>query len=91
MNQYREALGLDDGPVTYCLWSVREPAVHPVAHAWINGAKRPAAEIDTDPIVYAIGWVMDERTIVTAVTPREHLDHIRIAFATRVAPRAYAR
>lgn len=91
MNQYREALGLDDGPVTYGLWSVRESAVNSAARAWINGAKRPAAEIDTDPFVYAIGWVKNERTIVTAVIPREHLDHIRIAFATRAAPRSDAR
>jgi hypothetical protein len=91
MNQYREALGLDHGPITYGRWSVTESAINPAARGWVDGVQRPAVEIDTDPFVYSIGWVMDERTTVTAVIAREHLDHIRIAFASRSTPQTDAR
>lgn len=86
INQYRERLGLDHGPTTYGPWSVTESAVNPAAPARVDGVEVPAVEIDTDPLVYALGLTLDEHVIVTAVIPREHLDHVRIAFATRVTP-----
>ncbi|MFE5672973.1 hypothetical protein ACFQ58_15330 [Agromyces sp. NPDC056523] len=83
MNQYREELGLGPGPTIDGMWSVTEAAVNPVA-ASLDRVEVPAVEIDTDPFVYALGLTLDEHTSVTAVIPREHLDYVRIAFATRV-------
>ena len=43
----------------------------------------PALEIDTDPFVYAIGAELSSDTVLTAVVPRDALQHIRIGFARR--------
>lgn len=49
----------------------------------VDGDPTPAAEIDTDPFVYAIGAETAPRTVVTAVLPRSELQHIQIRFGTR--------
>jgi len=36
--------------------------------------------------VYALGLAIDPQLVVTAVIPREHLDHVRVEFATRATP-----
>ncbi len=82
MNQYREQLRLEPGAIGDGAWRVTEAAVNPAAAASLNGVEVPAVEIDTDPFVYALELTLDEHTNVTAVIPREHLDYVRIAFAT---------
>ncbi len=49
----------------------------------IDGVTSAAAEINTDPFVYAIGAETAPHTVVTAVLPRSALGHIQVAFATR--------
>jgi hypothetical protein len=87
MNQYREQLGLEPGPTGHGAWSITESAVNSPVTASLNGAEVPAAEIDTDPNVYAIGLTLDPFLVVTAVIAREHLHHVRVEFATRALPK----
>lgn len=49
----------------------------------VDGVPTPAAEIDADPRVYAIGVQLKPAIVVTAVLPRDELRYIEIAFATR--------
>ncbi|KQM60431.1 hypothetical protein ASE64_01705 [Agreia sp. Leaf210] len=46
----------------------------------------PAIEIDTDPFVYAIGVELAPDTVLTAVIPRDELQHVRIEFVRRIPP-----
>lgn len=62
---------------------VTEGSVKPAAAVLVDGGATPAAEIDTNAIVYAIGAQTAPRTVVTAVLPRSELQYIRVAFATR--------
>ncbi|TWP32367.1 hypothetical protein FGL98_24315 [Leekyejoonella antrihumi] len=78
-NQYRDPSirpGFPPAP------RVTESSVNPAVTVAVDGVATPAAEIDTDPFVYAIGAETAPRTVVTAVLPRSELQHIRIAFAT---------
>jgi hypothetical protein len=86
MNQYREPLGLEPGPTVDGPWSVTESTVNRGLTARLDGVEMPAAEIDTDPFVYAIGMTINAHLVVTAVIPREHLELVRVAFARRVTP-----
>lgn len=86
MNQYREPLGLEPGPGWHGAWRVTEYAVNTGVTARLDGAEAPAAEIDTDPFVYALGLAIDAQLVVTAVIPREHLHHVRVEFTTRSTP-----
>ncbi len=58
-------------------------AVNSTVTVVIDGVTSAAAEINTDPFVYAIGAETAPHTVVTAVLPRSELEHIQIAFATR--------
>lgn len=49
----------------------------------IDGVDRPAARIDTDPHVFAIGALVDDSTFLTAVLTRDELSHVRLEFSTR--------
>jgi hypothetical protein len=49
----------------------------------VDGVETPAAEIETDLHVYAIGIQLAPATVVTAVLPRDELRYIEIAFVTR--------
>lgn len=60
-----------------------ENAVNSTVTVVIDGVTSAAAEINTDPFVYAIGAETAPHTVVTAVLPRSELEHIQIAFATR--------
>lgn len=51
----------------------------------VDGAVLPAAQIDTDPLVYAIGALVGPNTVVSAVLPRSEMKHVQIAFETRQA------
>lgn len=49
----------------------------------VDGVDTPAAEMDTDLRVYAIGVQLAPAVVVTAVLPRDELRYIEIAFVTR--------
>jgi len=51
----------------------------------VNGVSHPAARIDTDPHVFAIGTHLDDSTFVTAVVSRDELQHVVIELETRQA------
>ncbi|MBT8161767.1 MULTISPECIES: hypothetical protein [Arthrobacter] len=58
------------------------PATREVA-VQVDGAEVRGIEIDTDPVVYAVGASLGNNGVVTAVLPREELNYIRIEFAKR--------
>lgn len=62
---------------------VTQNSVNSTVTVALDGVPTAAAEIDTDPFVYAIGAQTAPRTVVTAVLPRSELQHIQIAFGTR--------
>lgn len=82
-NRFRTELALPPGPFTDYSWQVRSSAVNAAATLWIDGTGVPAAEIDTDPLVYAIGAQLSPDVVVTVVLPREDLPYLRVALATR--------
>ncbi len=86
VNQYREHLGIERGPTRHGAGSVTESAVRAGVTVRLDGREVPAAEIDTDPFVYAVGLTIGPHLAVTAVIPREHLESVRVGFATRAAP-----
>lgn len=49
----------------------------------VNGVSHPAARIDTDPHVFAIGTQLNDSTFVTALVSRDELPHFVIELATR--------
>src|SRR6478735_2315296 len=82
-NQYREQLGLQPGPHENNRdWMITISAVREGATARLDGADVDAAEIDTDPFVYAIGFVLREDVVVTAVLPRDVLIYLDQSFTT---------
>ena len=83
MNQFRGQLGLPSGPTSDTTWRVTESAVNPAVTVRVNDVDTPAAEIDTDPFVYAIGVSIAPDIVATAVIPREHLGYVDVAFETR--------
>lgn len=67
-NQFREELGLSADPrvdpeSNTTTASVSEASVE------VDGEERPAMQIDTDPLVYSIGFPIDEQVTCTAVIP----------------------
>ena len=84
MNQFREALGVPSGPSIDGAWKVSETAVKPGASLEVDGRMLPAIEIETDPLVYAIGAEVGDRLVVTVVVPRDELQFIELALSTRV-------
>lgn len=83
MNQFREELGLPAGPTRDTGWRVSPSAVNHAVSLEVDGALMRAAEIDTDPFVYAIGVSITPDVVATTVIPREHLPYVRVALATR--------
>ncbi|MFE5409316.1 hypothetical protein [Microbacterium sp. NPDC056569] len=83
MNEFREELGLPPGPTDDGPWQVGPSSVNAAATLEIDGHAVPAAEIDTDPFVYAIGAQLDHDVVTTVVVPREHVPLLRIALRTR--------
>lgn len=83
MNQFREQLGLEDGPTTRTEWMISETSVNPAATLQVEGTARAASEIDTDPFVYAIGVQLDPDVVATIVVPRDELPHVELALVTR--------
>ena len=63
--------------------TVKASAVNDQVNVLVNEVERSAAEIDTDPYIYAIGTELADGGVVTAVLPRAELERITIAFMTR--------
>ena len=63
--------------------TVKAPADNDQVHVLVNEVETSAAEIDTDPYIYAIGTELADGGVVTAVLPRAELERITIAFMTR--------
>jgi hypothetical protein len=83
MNHFREELGLPPGAVGEGNWRASASSVNPEASVLVNGVRTSAAEIDTDPFVYAVGVRLDPQLVVTAVVAREYLPYVRIELVTR--------
>ena len=83
VNHFREPLGIEPGPGAFGHPGVRIPdsAVDDSASVLVDGVPTPAAQIDTDPFVFAIGFTPSPDVVVTAVVPRDELPHLTIAFA----------
>jgi hypothetical protein len=88
MNRFREELGLGDTGTERFAPRLTEHAVDPRATVIVDGVGVPAIEIDTDPFVYAIGAELSPGAVLTAVIPRDELQHVRIEFARRASPTA---
>lgn len=79
-NQYQnEAVQPEFPPVS----RLAENCVNSTVTVVVDGVASAAAEIDTDPFVYAIGAETGPHTVVTAVLPRSELEHLQVVFATR--------
>lgn len=83
INRFRTELSLPDGPPVTDGWRVSRSAVNDRVSAVVDGVRMPASEVDTDPLVYAIGAQVEPDLVVTAVIPREHLPLVDVAFARR--------
>ncbi|CAD5994991.1 hypothetical protein [Agreia sp. COWG] len=84
VNRFRAELGLGDPSNDHRLRPrLTERAIDDRATARVNGADVPALEIDSDPFVYAIGTELGSGAILTAVIPRDELEHLRIEFVER--------
>jgi hypothetical protein len=82
MNQFREELGLSahDGEAPAPLRERK--GTRPIGVS-IDWQMVPGIEIDTDPLVYAVGAKLPSGGTLTAVVAREHLPFITLEFATR--------
>jgi hypothetical protein len=83
MNQFRKELGLGDMSIDRFISPLTEKAVNREAVVTVDGVEMPALDIDTDPFVYAIGAQLSTDTVLTAVVPRDELQHIHLEFARR--------
>jgi len=86
MNRFREELGLPQGPSAASEdtgWRTSRASVDSRVSVVVDGAELPAAQIDTDPFVYAIGTRPAEDLVLTAVIPREFLPSVTVEFRRR--------
>lgn len=83
MNRFRDELGISHGHISDPAWAVKESAVDTATTLEIDGVETPAAQIDTDPLVYAIGAQLLPHVATTVVIAREDLPHLRLALTTR--------
>ncbi|MGA0568379.1 hypothetical protein ACO2Q7_13680 [Rathayibacter sp. KR2-224] len=83
MNGFRKELGLGDMAVDRFVSPLTERAINREAVVTVDGAEVSALEIDTDPLVYAIGAELSSDTVLTAVVPRDELAYIRLEFTKR--------
>lgn len=83
VNQYREKLGLPSGPADDVgTWKITPEAVRENVIARLDDTQVDALEIDTDPLVYAVGFALGQDLVVTAVLPRDYLSALDLAFTT---------
>ncbi|NUU05143.1 hypothetical protein HNO83_02125 [Leifsonia sp. C5G2] len=83
MNWFREQLGLGNMGVDRFVSPLTEKGINREAIVTVDGVEVPALEIDTDPLVYAIGVELSSDTVLTAVVPRDELGYICLEFAQR--------
>ncbi|MEN2740905.1 hypothetical protein ABCS02_24220 [Microbacterium sp. X-17] len=85
MNRFREEVGLSPGTGEggRARW-VREAHVNAAASLEVDGVRLAAAEVDTDPFVYAVGVELRADLVATVVIPREDLPLVDVSLATRV-------
>lgn len=84
ISQHAAALGIDvTAPGVWDHPGLRIPpsVVDVSATVVASGIGVPAARIDTDPFVYAVGFAPTPGIAVTAVIAREELPYLQIAFA----------
>lgn len=81
INRFRTELGIPSGPPVGEAWKTTVTAVSD-ASATVDGAGRPAVQIDTDPFVFAIGFRVDEHTVCTTVVPGDAFESINLALMT---------
>ena len=62
---------------------MKASTVNDQVNVLVNEVERSAAEIDTNPDIYAIGTELADGGVVTAVLPRAELERTTIAFMTR--------
>lgn len=80
-NSFREQLGIPSGPTRSTEWKVKPVAIAE-AFVDVDGERRPAIHIDTDPFVYAVAFRVDEHTVSTNVIPRDSLPLLDVALTT---------
>ncbi|MCS5713747.1 hypothetical protein NVV95_04175 [Herbiconiux sp. CPCC 205716] len=87
-NRFRREMGLPSGPIAPARSPLLsgERAVRARPPVEVDGSPRPALEIDTDPLVYALSVELSPRSTLSAVIPRSELPHVTLAFATRTPP-----
>ncbi|GLK15682.1 hypothetical protein [Herbiconiux flava] len=92
-NRFRAELGLapaltDQRPThpAHSADLLTERAVRPRPPVDVDGELRPALEIDTDPLIYALAVPLTPTSTLTAVVPRADLPHVTLAFARRTPP-----
>lgn len=83
-NQFRAERGLDGrmGSISPAPDVTRNSIQRDVVLR-VDGADRAAAQIDTDPHVFAIGTAIDDATLLTLVVSRDELPYIRLEAAAR--------
>jgi len=79
-NSFREELRIPAGPSTRTDWEATTAAVT-VASLTVDGRDRPAVQIDTDPLVYAVGFRVDEHVVCTCALPRDSLPFLDLEVA----------
>ena len=80
-NNFREELGLPAGASTSTDWKVTAGAVVATT-VNVDGRDRPAAQIDTDPFVYGVGFRVNEHVVCTTVIPRDSLPYFDLTLTT---------
>lgn len=85
-NVFRAELGIRPGPNTRGAWQVAASALRP-ASLEVDGVAVAGVEVDTDPLVYAIGARLRPNVTTTVVVAREYLPFIRVALSTRAGNR----
>lgn len=80
-NSFREELGLPAGQGGGSEWKATTTAVSENS-ADVDGRDLPAAQIDTDPFVYSVGFRVDEHVVCTAVLSRDSLPFLDLALTT---------
>jgi hypothetical protein len=84
-NSFREQLGLPVRVAADFDGAVRASAVARGALI-VDGERRSALQVDTDPFVYAVGFEVADRVVCTVVLDRDALPFLDLAVSTLVMP-----
>lgn len=83
VNRFRRELGLHGAPSEWPMGLVSESTVNHQVTVLVDGLETPAVEVGNNPFVYGVAANLVSGGIVTAVIPRDELEHIRIEFVAR--------